>query len=133
MKPSTTYGLFEASSLENRRLLRQEELILEVTEVLVEALEREGVKRTELASRLKKTRGFVSQLLAGGRNLTLRTLSDVAGALGYQVKLRLCKQSHTYGKTLSVLWPRDRKSTQWIQDPVESAPLSGANVPGVAA
>ena len=54
------------------RLIAQEELIIEVTETLCELLEKEGgkISRKELAERLGKTKGFVSQLLNGGRNLT---------------------------------------------------------------
>lgn len=65
-----------------QKVVRQEELILDVTESLVDALDRAGISRAELAARLGRSPAFVSQLLAGGRNLTLRTLSDVAGALG---------------------------------------------------
>ena len=70
------------------RLLAQEELILEVTETLCALLEKEQVSRAELARRLGKSKGFVSQLLNGGRNLTLRTLADVLSVLGYKLKLQ---------------------------------------------
>jgi len=78
----TTYGAFEASSVKNRRLLRQEELILKAATALSEMLEREGVSKVELVNRLGRTKGFVTQILAGDKNLTLRTIADVAGALG---------------------------------------------------
>ncbi len=67
---------------ENLVLLRQEELILDVTEALVGALQDANVSRKELADRLGRTPGYVSQVLGGGRNLTLRTVSDIALALG---------------------------------------------------
>ena len=73
---------------EFRRLLAQEELILEVTEVLCGILEQETISRKELAERLGKTKGFVSQLLNGGRNLTLRTVADILHVLGYKVTLK---------------------------------------------
>ena len=63
------------------RLLRQEELILDVTESLTEAIENTGITRAELARRLGRSPGFVSQLLGGGRNLTLRTIADISAAL----------------------------------------------------
>jgi transcriptional regulator with XRE-family HTH domain len=77
---------FEQSSTEGRRLLKQEKLILEVTEALSEAIEERGLTRSEIAKRLGKTKGFVSQLLAGGRNLTLRTVADIADAIGISLK-----------------------------------------------
>lgn len=72
---------------EFRRLLAQEELILEVTEVLCGLLEEEKISKKELADRLGKTKGFVSQLLNGGRNLTLRTVADILHVLEYKVSL----------------------------------------------
>jgi len=64
-----------------------EKLILEVTEALSEAIEKRGLTRSEVARRLGKTKGFVSQLLAGGRNLTLRTVADIADAIGISLKV----------------------------------------------
>ncbi|MEE8076166.1 MAG: helix-turn-helix transcriptional regulator [Candidatus Binatia bacterium] len=90
----TDYEVFERSSVQNRRLLRQEALILEITEALSEALAREGITKAELANRLGKTKGFVSQILAGGRNLTLRTIADVADALGCQIRVQVVKEGH---------------------------------------
>lgn len=69
------------------KLMAQEDLIMEVTETLCELLEKEKVSRKELADRLGKTKGFVSQLLNGGRNLTLRTVADILHVLGYKVTL----------------------------------------------
>ena len=69
------------------RLVAQGDLIMEVTETLCELLDKEGVSRKELADRLGKTKGFVSQLLNGGRNLTLRTVADILYVLGYKVTL----------------------------------------------
>lgn len=69
------------------RLVAQGDLIMEVTETLCELLEKEGVSRKELAGLLGKTKGFVSQLLNGGRNLTLRTVGDILHVLGYRVRL----------------------------------------------
>jgi transcriptional regulator with XRE-family HTH domain len=85
----TTYESFRDASTTQRRLLRQEELILEVTEALADVLQKHAITRTELAHRLGKTKGFVSQLLSGGRNLTLRTIADIADALGYRLAVKL--------------------------------------------
>ena len=74
------------------RLVRQEELILDVTERLTEALLEANVTKAELARRLGRTPGFVSQVLAGGRNLTLRTIADVAGALSLRPSLELSSE-----------------------------------------
>lgn len=86
----TTY---EEMELEDARGLRQEELIIEVTEALARALRSSGLTQSELAVRLGKTKGFVSQIMSGGRNLTLRTLADVAGAIGCRVQMNLVSET----------------------------------------
>jgi transcriptional regulator with XRE-family HTH domain len=73
---------------EFRKLLAQEELILEVTETICDILEKEKISRKGLADRLGKTKGFISHLLNGGRNLTLRTVADILHVLGYKVSLK---------------------------------------------
>jgi transcriptional regulator with XRE-family HTH domain len=69
------------------KLMAQGDLIMEVTETLCELLKKEKITRKELADRLGKTKGFISQLLGGGRNLTLRTVADILHVLGYKVSL----------------------------------------------
>ena len=71
------------------RLVKQEELILDVTNRLTHALEHAGVTKSELAKRIGRTPGFVSQVFGGGRNLTLRTISDIAAALSLRPALQL--------------------------------------------
>jgi transcriptional regulator with XRE-family HTH domain len=78
---------FEGSSSKHRRLLREEELILDVTELLSSALQDKQMTKSELAEKLGRTKGFVTQVLSGNRNLTLRTIADIADALGYRVRM----------------------------------------------
>jgi len=87
-------SIYESFKEEPRRvrLLAEEEFILEVTEKLVKYLNRENVSRTELASRLGVTKRYVTQLLSGGKNLTIRAIVNVAEALGYEPKLELRKR-----------------------------------------
>ena len=80
---------------EYERLLCQERLILDVTELLAGALDDGGVTRAELARRLGRTPGFVSQLLGGGRNLTLRTIADIAAALSLRPSFKLSSDRKT--------------------------------------
>jgi transcriptional regulator with XRE-family HTH domain len=71
-----------ASTEEGRRLLQQESAIMEVTELICEIMEEENVSRSELSDRLGKTKGYITQLLDGRANMTIRTIADVFGALG---------------------------------------------------
>lgn len=73
----------------NAKLLAQEVLITEVTEAIWRAMEEAGVTKAELAKRMEATKGHVSQVLNGSRNMTLRTLADICFALNRKPSLRL--------------------------------------------
>lgn len=76
-------------SSENRRLLNQETLIVEISETIWQAMENQQVSKAELAKRLGKSRAYVSQLLDGSRNMTLRTLADIATVLNIKIHIQL--------------------------------------------
>ena len=121
-RPSTDYEIFEQSSDHNRRLLREEELILEVTEAVIAVMQEEGISKAQLAKRLGKTKGFISQLLSGGRNLTLRTLAGLVDALGYRVTITVSKDrdSRSVGSESPDLRVINIESwsSPWTQPPV---------------
>jgi transcriptional regulator with XRE-family HTH domain len=71
-----------ASTEEGKRAFNQECAILELTELICRIMEQTDVSRAELARRLGKTKGYVTQLLDGRANMTLRTIADVFTALG---------------------------------------------------
>ena len=60
-----------------RKAAARDELIYHLTEDLLVLLESKGIKKSDLARALGKSRSFVSQLLSGQRNMTLGTLSDI--------------------------------------------------------
>ncbi len=97
MTTRSDYAEFMTRSTQTRRLLRQEELILEATEGLVEAIDAQGLSRSELARRIGKSKAFVSQALSGRRNMTLRTLADLGDAVGTRVWLRFSWSSEARG------------------------------------
>ncbi|MEW6037046.1 MAG: helix-turn-helix transcriptional regulator [Pseudomonadota bacterium] len=73
----------------NAKLAAQEALITEVTEAIWKAMEEVGMNKAELAKNMEATKGYVSQILNGSRNMTLRTLADICFALGYMPSFRL--------------------------------------------
>lgn len=80
---------------ENQRVLEQESLTLEATELISRLMDEAAVSKAELAQRIGKSRAFVTQLLSGSRNMTMHTLADLAFALGYKVDMkavRLCEE-----------------------------------------
>ena len=88
------------STPEGMRRFQQERSILEVTELISVVMEARGVSRSELATRLGKSRAFVTQLLDGRANMTLRTISDTLGALGCSL--------HASAAPLALETPRPR-------------------------
>jgi transcriptional regulator with XRE-family HTH domain len=84
---------------ENRKLFAQEGLILNVTEELWAAMDRRGKNQQQLAAAIGAGKSYVSQLLNGSRNMTLRTLSDLAEALDQHIEVRLCNREEQAWKS----------------------------------
>ncbi len=66
-----------------------EQLLLDVNERILTAMERAGVRKADLAERLGTSRAYITKLLGGPENLTLKTLVKVAMALNSKVELRI--------------------------------------------
>lgn len=77
------------SSEAGMRRFQQERAISAVTGLIRQAMDEQGIKRSELASRLGKSAGWVTQLLDGEANKTIRTVADVLAVLGEEMKITL--------------------------------------------
>ena len=93
-----------------RRLVAQERFLAQAQEEISQLMEKRNVSRAELARRLGKTRGFVTQLLNSGRNLTLRTIADVFSALGEQPAI-LAKTEVAASQSKVTSRPSERRET----------------------
>jgi transcriptional regulator with XRE-family HTH domain len=80
------------STEERRAEFAEETLIVEVAEQIWGAMASTGVTKSEIAERLGKSKAFISQMLNGSRNMTLRSLADIAHCIGYRVQLSLQRQ-----------------------------------------
>jgi transcriptional regulator with XRE-family HTH domain len=69
------------------RIFEQESLSIEATELISTLMKERQISKAELAKRIGKSKAFITQLLSGGRNMTLHTFADLAFALGYKVDL----------------------------------------------
>jgi transcriptional regulator with XRE-family HTH domain len=67
---------------DDMRLYQQERAIEYVTAMICRLMKKQNTTRAELAKRLGKSPGWITQLLDGEKNKTVRTLSDVLWALG---------------------------------------------------
>jgi len=59
-----------------------EGIVLDLTDRIALAMQEQGVSRAELAERLGVSRAYITKLLGGNTNMTLRTLVRLALALG---------------------------------------------------
>lgn len=104
-----------------RRALEQERLIIQATEAIASLMTEQKVSRADLAKRIGKSPAFVTKILRGDNNFTLRTLSDVLfvlnrsahlslGEIGEQLSLCRTAQPKTVRLSMSE-WPR--KNGSW--------------------
>jgi transcriptional regulator with XRE-family HTH domain len=63
-------------------------VLLDVTESIVRRMIEKNIRRTDLAERLGTSRAYVTKLLDGQENMTLKTLVRVANALEMKVDTR---------------------------------------------
>jgi transcriptional regulator with XRE-family HTH domain len=70
-----------------------EGLMLDVATTVWAVMKRLGLSQRELASKLGKHPAYVSRILNGSHNLTLKTIAEVAVALGQQVRIEIEPQA----------------------------------------
>ncbi len=115
------------SEPENMRLYQQERVILETSDLISDLLDRTGVTKAELAERLGRSKSYVTQLLNGRANMTLRTISDVMWALDSNLVISAAPLSiHSTG-TIDMQDLAAGLVTSWLTEPVLTS-FSIANV-----
>jgi transcriptional regulator with XRE-family HTH domain len=74
---------------EARRLYEQERLVLWVSEALAQAMAESGLSKADLAEKLGTSRAHITQVLSGSRNMTLRTVADLAWACNQRAEVQM--------------------------------------------
>lgn len=77
---------------ENARFANHERVVMDVSEEVLCMLAAAGITKKELAERLEKSLSNVSQMLNGNRNLTIRTLADIAFVCEKDVRIRFVEK-----------------------------------------
>jgi len=72
---------------EYRRLYAIEGLVTEAAELVSRLMEEQKISKAELARRLGKSRAWITQVLSGEANMTVRTFAELVYTLGAEVKL----------------------------------------------
>lgn len=75
-----------APTTAEQRAYAQERCLAAGTEAIAQAMEIAGLNRAQLAERLGKSRGYVTRVLNGTHNMTLRTLGDMLWACDVEVR-----------------------------------------------
>ncbi len=82
-------------------------MLLEMTEDICEAMEHQGITRSELANRLGVSRQYVTNFLNTPTNTTLKSIVQFAQAVGLEVSLQRRPASQRASSAMS---PRPTKS-----------------------
>ena len=67
---------------------RLEKVLFEVAEQVCKLIESQGVTRSELAQRLAVTPAYITKLLNGNPNLTIKSLLRLSDVLGQSIDIR---------------------------------------------
>jgi plasmid maintenance system antidote protein VapI len=81
------------------------------------AVDQAGISRAEMARKMKRPRSFVSRMLGGSHNLTIKTMSRALWACGFEVRFQ----------TTPVVWTW--KAYNGIQTEVELPAQAGSSMP----
>lgn len=98
------------------RLTSQEELILDVTELILEEMEQKGISKSQLANMLNTNKSHITQLLRGSRNMTLRTVSDIFFELDCKLVIDAIPSEECYSQfmlTESEMFVDKELITEW--------------------
>jgi hypothetical protein len=102
---ATSWLAAQLSDMETRRQYERERLVVATANQIGQMMRDLELSRAELAKRLDRSRAYVTQVLAGDRNLTLRSLSDLGWAMGQRVELQFSPLSSLEYRPLDVSEP----------------------------
>ena len=90
-----------------------EGVIIEITEQIALRMKELGLKKKDLAERLGVSKAYVTRLLQGNHNMSIRKLVEVAAALGYGARCNcaLRRARHPFSPPRSPqAWSPSRRS-----------------------
>lgn len=102
-----------------RRIFEQERILVDATELLARVMEVRGTKRSELAAELGRSKAYVTQMLRGDQNLTLKTLADVFCVLKYRLLMIADPLEPAMGVVASRQWNITQRETGVLKNQEE--------------
>ena len=88
---------------------RLEKILLQLGEDICLLMEQQGLSRTQLAERMGVSPAYITKILSGNPNLTIKSLLKLADAMGKELMLQFSpraaqkrsSRSRHFGRTLS--------------------------------
>jgi transcriptional regulator with XRE-family HTH domain len=93
-----------------------EEAILEFTEKLVAKMQEQKISRAELAKRLDVSKSFITKLLNGNPNMTIKTMVAIAAMLDCRLNLDIYNKEY---RAINLYAPDDRSFTTFTSHAYE--------------
>ena len=91
-----------------------EGLMLEINEDICRFMEKRGITRAELAEKLGTSRAYITKMLNGNPNLTLRSLVNIAHALECDINIRFCEKD--FQTSRSPMYSREIRPLSAVKD-----------------
>ncbi|WP_420599968.1 helix-turn-helix domain-containing protein [Neptuniibacter sp.] len=101
------FDSIKSSSRANEKKFARADLIMNITEDLLIEMESQRLTKSELATKLGKSKAYIGQTLSGERNMTLHTLADLCYELDLKPVVKLVSQK---GAFHDVHWEEFKKA-----------------------
>ena len=111
--------------MNNAKLLQQERSIQQVTDLICRVMREQSITKAQLARKLGKTKGYVTQLLDGQTNMTVRTISDVLLALGRVLHVEDAPVDIVLSQEMQLDWS-DKKLKPTVEESTDLATQTAA-------
>lgn len=119
-------------NLEHRKIFQQEKLILDVTELIARQMETDKVNKTQLAALMGKGRSYITQLLDGTSNMTLRTIADVFTVLDTELITNTVSLAIEVNQASEYIMNDENKKTMSMSLPLIPCDVDWVQLKGVA-
>jgi len=101
---------------------RTETAILDFTEKIVDKMRKTGMSRTELADKLGVSKPFITKLLNGNPNMTIRTMVAISHALDCELSMEICPKGFEI-RTFAIAGSEDPAKFNKTVSPVIGEPV----------
>lgn len=95
--------------------------------LILHHMQKQGIKKTDLAERLGKSRSAISQMLNGTPNISIKKMVEIADAIGIDINISSPQVSNYSHRPLQELTCR-LDETKWISEITEGVPVRSEKV-----